>query len=80
MLLRLLLCPLSYFHPLGIKSITAAGSGKWITHLLAEHVFQSFGEVDAEIRRLQARISKWLIDANFAVELLDIEGLAQVCF
>jgi hypothetical protein len=80
MLLRLLLCPLSYFHPLGIKSITAAGSGKWITHLLAKHVFESFGEVDAEIGRLQARISKWLADANFAVELLDIEGLAQVCF
>lgn len=80
MLLRLLLCPLSYFHPISIKSITAAGSGKWITHMLVEHIFKNFGEVDAEIRRLQARISQWLADANFAIELLDIEGLAQVPF
>lgn len=79
MLLRLLLCPLSYFHPIGIKSITAAGSGLWINFLLSEHLFQNPGQDGAEIRRLQARISKWLADANFVVELLDIEGLAQVC-
>lgn len=78
LLLRLLLCPLSYFHPIGIKSITAAGSGKWITHMLMEHVFKQYGQVDAEIRRLQARVFRWLADANFALELLDIEGFAQV--
>ena len=80
MLLRLLLCPLTYYHPISIASITAGGSGKWITHLLVQHVFKTFGEADAEIRRLQARISKWLADANFIVELLDIEGLSQVPF
>ena len=80
MLLRLLLCPVSYFHPINIASITAAGSGKWITHLLVENIFKQYGEVGAEIRRLQARISKWLADANFAVELVDVESLAQVPF
>lgn len=32
MLLRLLLNPLSYFHPVGIKSITATGSGRGSSH------------------------------------------------
>ena len=80
LLLRMLLCPLSYFHPINIKSITAAGSGKWITQMLIKHVFMQYGDVDAEIKRLQARVSQWLADANFAFEFLDIEGLAQVPF
>ena len=33
MLLRLILFALSYFHQISIKSITAAGSGKWISHI-----------------------------------------------
>jgi hypothetical protein len=80
LLLRLLLCPLSYFHPIRIQSITSAASGKWVTHMLVEHVFKQYDAVDAEIRRLQARISQWLADANLALELLVIEGLAQVPF
>jgi len=80
MLLRLLLNPLSYFHPVSITSITAAGSGKWIKHMLDQHVFQHYGEDSAEVRRLEERISSWLSDANFAAELAEITGVAQVPF
>ena len=79
-LLRLLLVPLSYFHPVSIASITAAGSGKWIKHMLGEQVFEHYGEDAAEIRRLENKISTWLADANFVVELGDVTGLAQVPF
>lgn len=78
MLLRLLLNPLSYFHPVFISSITAAGSGKWITHLLQQKIFQHYSEENAELRRLQERMSLWLSDANFAFELANITGLARV--
>lgn len=80
MLLRLLLNPLSYFHPVFISSITAAGSGKWLTSALKEKVFAAYGEDNREIRRLEASISAWLSSANFCVELDDITGLAQVPF
>jgi hypothetical protein len=80
MLLRLLLVPLSYFHPLSIASITGTGSGKWIKHILEEKVFENYGDDAAEIRRLQSKISTWLSDANFALELADVTGLAQVPF
>ena len=80
MLLRLLLNPLSYFHPISIASITAAGSGRWINSMLGEHIFQEYGEDVAEIRRLEQKITSWLSDANFVVELADITGLAQVPF
>ena len=80
MLLRLLLNPISYFHPISIESITTAGSGRWIKHMLMEKVFESYSEQDSEIRRLEKKISTWLSDANFALELADITGLAQVPF
>lgn len=80
MLLRLLLNPLSYFHPVHISSITATASGRWIDSMLLEKIFKSYWETDSEIRSLKNRISAWLSDANFAIELGPITGLAQVPF
>ena len=77
-LLRLLLAPLSYFHPINISSINAGGSGKWLSILLQDKVFKHYVEQSAELRRLYRKVSTWLADANFCVELADIKGLAQV--
>jgi len=77
-LLRLLIGPLGYFHPITINSINAAGSGQWLKELLQQEIFKSYGDNNAEIRRLQRRISTWLADANFCLQLTDIDGLAQV--
>ncbi|CAN9258420.1 unnamed protein product [Alternaria alternata] len=68
-LYRLMLSPICYFHPVKFKSITAAGSGKWFTALMRQYFFKHYSSQDAEIRRLEARISAWCADANFAVEL-----------
>lgn len=78
LLLRVLLYPLSYFHPITIKSVTAAGSGKWMVSLMQHHLFKHYSGQDAEVRRLEARISAWMADANFAVELGPINCTAQV--
>ena len=78
LLLRLLLNPICYFHPVFIEGITASASGKWIDTLLVSEVFKSYGEQDKEIKSLHARISAWLSNANFVVELSGIKGLAQV--
>ena len=80
MLLRLLLNPISYLHPVSITSITAVGSGKWISHMLKRHLFKEYSESSKELRRLETRVLSWLADANFAVELNDITGLASVPF
>jgi hypothetical protein len=80
MLLRLLLNPLAYFHPVNISSITATASGRWIETMLVQKIFKDYGETDSELKTLKARISSWLSDANFAVELGTIVGLAQVPF
>ena len=77
-LLRLLLAPLSYFHPVSIRSINVAGSGQWLTALLQQEVFKHYASHNAELRRLARKISTWLADANFCLELTDIEGLGQV--
>jgi hypothetical protein len=69
---------LSYFHPISISSINAAGSGKWLSTLMQDKVFKNYVESNAELRRLYRKVSTWLADANFCVELADIEGLAQV--
>ncbi|KFY57225.1 hypothetical protein V496_06499 [Pseudogymnoascus sp. VKM F-4515 (FW-2607)] len=78
MLLRILLNLLSYFHPVNIASITATASGRWINAMLEKEIFKDYWENDSEIRYLKKRISLWLTDANFAVELGGITGLAQV--
>lgn len=78
MLLRALLVPISYFHPVFISSITAGGSGRWIQYMLSEMVFKA--DTDKGIRNLKQRISAWLADANFVFEAVNITGLASVPF
>ncbi|KAI1613305.1 hypothetical protein EDD37DRAFT_342629 [Exophiala viscosa] len=77
-LLRLLLNPLAYFHTLHIKSITAGGSGKWLQHTLHEMIFKEHSANDTGIAKLEQRLSSWLADANFVLEIANIVGLAQV--
>lgn len=80
MLLRLLLNPLAYFHPVKIQSITAAGSGRWVKHMLDQELFKDFDAHDAELRRLRKKVEDWMSEANFALQLDTITGLAQVPF
>ncbi|KAG9244091.1 hypothetical protein BJ878DRAFT_422156 [Calycina marina] len=80
MLLRLLLNPLSYFHPVHINSITASASGRWIESILVDYLFGDYDQTNSQIKSLKTRISDWLSDANFAVQLVGILGLAQVPF
>ncbi|KAF1830020.1 hypothetical protein BDW02DRAFT_123650 [Decorospora gaudefroyi] len=76
-LYRLMLSPICYFHPVKFKSITAASSGKWFTALMRQYFFKHYSSQDAEIRRLEARISSWCADANFAVELGPVQSDAH---
>ncbi|KAK0125673.1 hypothetical protein ONS95_000324 [Cadophora gregata] len=80
MLLRLLLNPLSYFHPVKVTAITTTASGRWIDSILVQKIFKEYAEQNSEIRHLQQSISSWLSDANFAVELGGITGIAHVPF
>lgn len=77
-LLRLLLNPLSYFHPVAIASLTASASGKWIEYMLVEQVFKDYADSSHELRSIKRRIADWLRGANFTVELGAITGLAHV--
>jgi hypothetical protein len=78
MLLRILLGPLGYFHPVNIESVTAAGSGKWISSQLDESLFQDYTDNNAELRRLHKRVLSWLSDANFVISLENITGQGSV--
>ncbi|KAJ3572429.1 hypothetical protein NPX13_g5054 [Xylaria arbuscula] len=71
-LYRLLLNPVSYFHPIFVTSITSTGSGEWFTALMDKYFFKHYPSSGAEVRRLQTRIGAWLADANFAVGLSDV--------
>jgi hypothetical protein len=77
LLYRLLLSPICYFHPVAFKSITAAGSGKWFVQLMQQYMFKHYSTQDQDVRRLEERISLWLADANFAVQLGAIKATAQ---
>lgn len=77
-LLRALLAPLSYFHTVSVSSVNAAGSGKWLSTLLQQQIFKEYTENNASLRRLQRKVSTWLADANFCVQLTDIDGMGSV--
>lgn len=80
MLLRLLLNPIAYFHPVFITSIVAAGSGQWVSYLLKTHLFKEYSQDSKELRKLEKRVLSWLADSNFVFELEGIKGLASVPF
>lgn len=80
MLLRGLLCPLAYFHPVRINSVTAGAPGRWLKLMLDSELFRSYAESSADIRKLRERVFEWLSDANFIISLKDVGGLAQVPF
>ena len=48
--------------------------------MLEQDVFEHSGEDTAKTRRLESEVSAWLADANFALELADLTGLALVPF
>lgn len=79
MLLRLLLNPIAYFHPVRISSITVAASGRWLQSLLGSQVFAGYGQGN-DIRKLRERIFDWLRGSNFAFQLADVVASAQVPF
>jgi len=76
-LYRLMLSPICYFHPVKFKSITAAGSGKWFTALMQQYLFKHYSSQDTDVRKLEARISEWCTNANFAVELGPMQSEAH---
>jgi hypothetical protein len=78
MLLRLLLNPIAYFHPVKISSITAGGSGRRAAHVLKTKLLKEYSKDDRELRKLEKRILRWLADANFVVELDNVSGVASV--
>lgn len=78
MLYRLLLSPISYLHTVTIKCITTGVSGKWIASMLNKEVYKHYPNSSAEIRRLEAKTSAWLDNANFVVQLESLAGLGQV--
>ncbi|KAJ4159449.1 uncharacterized protein LMH87_008350 [Akanthomyces muscarius] len=78
MLLRMLLSPLSYFHPVTIRSITATASGDWLKSLLVQTIFKSHDGSEVELDRLQDAISSWVSDANFTAALGTMAGQAHV--
>ncbi|KAJ4312711.1 hypothetical protein N0V94_007312 [Neodidymelliopsis sp. IMI 364377] len=76
-LYRVMLFPICYFHTVKFKSVTAAGSGKWFVALMRKYLFKHYSSQDGEIRRLEARISSFFSEANFAVELTKIVSSAS---
>lgn len=78
LLLRLLLSPIAYFHPVRISSITAGGSGRRAAHVLKALLLKEYAQNDRELRKLEKRILRWLADANFVVELDTVTGVASV--
>lgn len=78
LLYRLLLNPIASFHPVKVKSVAIGASGRYFKHLMNSYFWKHYVTSDPDIRRLENRISTWLSDANFVVELVGLDCSAQV--
>jgi hypothetical protein len=78
LLLRLLLNPLAYFHPIRIEAITMGASGRWMQSILGTEMFKGYADRNNDIGKLRDRIFEWLSDANFVVGLNDFTGQGLV--
>ena len=77
-LLRLLLNPICYLHPVKISAVSAAISGSHISRMLDSYIFLDYTEESRELRRLQKHINEWLNEANFVIEIIEISGDSSV--
>ena len=77
LLLRLILMLLSYSHAVYVTSLSTAGAGRQLAALW-ERVFGEYRQPDSEFNQLEQRVSYWLGDANFCLELTNVDGFGQV--
>ena len=75
---RLMLMMVSYFHAISFQSINVAGSGKWFKAMLQQMLFRGYTEHNMELRRLERKLSTWLSDASFCIQLADMSAQAYV--
>lgn len=78
LLLRLMLNPLAYFHPITMDSATMGASGHWMKFMLSSELFESYAENSADIGKLRDRVFHWLDDANFVIGLSEFTGQGLV--
>lgn len=78
LLLRLLLNPLSYLHPIEIPSISIAGPGDKLKQVIKQRLFENQESLDANMEQLEEELSVWLSDASFCLEVSDLSGLTHV--
>lgn len=78
MLLRLLLNPLSYLHPVSIRSITMTAPGDQIKSLLLQTALKKDDSSDVDLYDLRESILSWVTEAHFTVGLGRMAGQASV--
>ena len=80
LLLRLLLNPLSYFHPIRISTLSVAGPGEQLQSFLESFVnkFQNEQTQDGDIEQFREEMSSWLSNASFCLEIANLSALGHV--
>lgn len=77
-ILRLLLMPLSYLHPIKTASASVSASGSWMADIVREKVHSIYGEDREDIRELEKTMTDWMTDATFCADLANVQAAVQV--
>lgn len=77
-LLRLVLMPLSYLHPIKIASVSVSASGSWMAGVMQDGVYSVYDEGRDDIKQLEQTISDWMNNASFCVDLTQIRSFVQI--
>lgn len=76
--LRLIMMPLSYFHPVKTASTSVSASGSWMADIMRDKMYSMYGEDRDDIKDLEQTMTDWMKDAMFCMDLADIQFVIQV--
>ncbi|KAK4504912.1 hypothetical protein PRZ48_002875 [Zasmidium cellare] len=77
-ILRLILMPLSYLHPIKTASASVSASGSWMAGIMRDRAYSIHGEDRDDIKELERAMTSCMENAMFCLDLADIQALAQV--
>lgn len=78
LLLRLILMPLSYFHPIKTASASFSASGSWMADITRDKVYSIYGKDRDDIQELEQTMTDWMKDAMFCMDLADIQFAVDI--
>ncbi|SMR44211.1 unnamed protein product [Zymoseptoria tritici ST99CH_3D1] len=78
LLLRLILMPTTYLHPVSVESASISASGSWMASMMQDAVHSVYSDDRDDIKQLEQTAFDWMDNAFFCMDLSEIQTLVRI--